>query len=181
MRTNVPVSVLDQWLSEIYHKEFERLKRIAIRIIHNEIVAEEILGECLAKLAIELSYDGNKFNSIEHAKAFLVVIIRNKCISWLRKKRPVTVGELKEEIGQVDPYLMHNLEKRDLMLHLQSLIAQLTPKLQQVATLLFKEGLTNEEAALQLQLSKESLLVYKNRALRKLQEKALAGNYRLTS
>lgn len=158
-----------QWLANTYRQEFVGLKMIAVRMVHNEMEAEEIVGQCFAKFGRELCANPGKFSSSAHAKAYLVKSIRNECCSWLRKKRPVIVCEPPEAIMD-DHQLVLELEKRDMLVHALSLIDRLPRKLRQVAMLYFKEGLTYEEIEKRLQVRKSVLHIYKSRAISKLRE-----------
>jgi RNA polymerase sigma factor (sigma-70 family) len=152
------------------------MKLLAMHIMHDEFEADEIVGESFAALAKKLLETPGVFPSTAYAKAYLVSILRNKCCSWLRKKRPITVGE-REEMIIDEHFLLQELEKRDMMLQLQTLIDDLPPLLNRVAVLFFKNGLSCEEAARELNLEKQVVLVYKSRAFKKLKEMAIARNY----
>lgn len=81
-----------------------------------------------------------------------------------------------------DRHLMFELERRDQLQYLLSLIKLLSPKMQEVAMLFFMQNLTVEEVQERLNVSKRSLLVDKSRVLGRLREmvhsrKNLETNY----
>jgi RNA polymerase sigma factor (sigma-70 family) len=177
MKNNNPTPVSkvnEQWLMNTYQLNFVSFKVYAIRIVHNEIDAENIVGQCFAKMARTIVEEPNKFSSSAHAKAFLIAVIKNDCCSWLRKKLPVITDE--HAGGIMDEHqLVLELEKQDLLRHLLSLIHELPPKLQDVAILFFKEGLTTKEVEQRLHLPNEVLRVYKSRAVSKLRAMVYGG------
>lgn len=159
----------EQWLIDIYNEEFPGLKGYAVRLTRNEVEAENIVGNSFLILAKELAIMPDSFEGYPHAKARLFVIIRNTCVSYLRQWGDTNSVEAVETIPD-EWELLTELEKRDLLQHLQPLIDKLPKRLKRVATLFFVKGLTMKqvEQELENEFSKEVIAVYKAQAIGKL-------------
>ncbi|MBO9565857.1 MAG: sigma-70 family RNA polymerase sigma factor [Niastella sp.] len=168
-----PINQSEQWLTEIYRQEYFGLMRYIRGFVKEKEQAEDILGDSMLKLYRKVEKTPGAFATSANLKNFLVTTIRNACLTYLSKEHPHNKIELDEMIAD-DAHAALQLEKSENLLLLQSFINKLSGRLQQVAHLAWVEGCSVEETVQRMEIGKESVSVYRTRALNELRRLILS-------
>ena len=134
--------------------------RVAMYISKNEEEAEDVVQEVFLKLWEKKEY----ISEIDNLKAYLVMMTRNLAIDKLRdsKKERETILELSHD----DPEAETSQEIEQLQKVLEEVVSKLPPKCRLVFSLSRFEGLSNEEIAEYLDISKRTVETQISLALR---------------
>jgi RNA polymerase sigma factor (sigma-70 family) len=156
-----------QWLCDIYRQESKSLKYYAWKMTGNEVTAEEIVGDCFEKFLRREAKQTDQFPTPAHVKAFIATMVKNACLNWRSKKRLIMEDAPTEDIVD-EGHMVLQLEKYDQLKQLKDLIDKLPTKTREVTHLFFIKGLSIREIAIKLGLPKESVSIYKTRAVKSL-------------
>ncbi len=138
----------------------------ALRIVDDADDAEDLVVETFLKTWHQVEEGGE----IDNFKAFLYRVVRNECISFLRRKKE-TVGV--EFIPEVDEETVDTSE-RDA--EIWKAIDQLPEKCREVFLLSKCDGLTNEEIAEELGISIKTVKNQMTKAFSRLREALSSGH-----
>lgn len=151
---------------EYFRKLYLPLGMYALRIVDDADDAEDLVVETFLKTWHQVEEGGE----IDNFKAFLYRVVRNECISFLRRKKE-TVGV--EFIPEVDEETVDTSE-RDA--EIWKAIDQLPEKCREVFLLSKCDGLTNEEIAEELGISIKTVKNQMTKAFSRLREALSSGH-----
>ncbi len=165
-------AIIDRILNgdtEAFRLLVERYQGPLVRMVRNltgsesgcEDLAQEVF---LAAYTHLTSYDPSR----SLFSTWLFTIARNKCVNAVKKKRPVTLGQLPERAGGAGPIV--DATRRELLAQLDTALAALPAEQRTAFVLVTFEGLSYEEVA---QIEKTRIGTVKsriNRAKAKLAE-----------
>lgn len=145
---------------ELYFKEFESLLRIALYIVKDSVVAEDIVQEVFSKVWEKRE----SLSEIENLKSYLVQMTKNKAFDLYSasKKMNTVILELEETEKSVEDSELDFLFRKAL----EKAVSQLTPKCRLIFSLSRFEGLTNEEISVYLNISKRTVETQISNALK---------------
>ena len=148
----------------LYKKYSPIVYTFALRILENEILAEEIMHEIMLKIW----QIGEKANDIENLEAYLRVTARNASLNLLRRQeierraKYDQINKWTEEHQDTEERVLLNDAKRIL----DEAILLLPPQQQQVFRLCHLQNLKYEEAAKEMGLSPLTVATHMKLALR---------------
>lgn len=147
-----------------YH---QKLYRIAFRILRDEGNAEDIVQETYIKL-----WERRKeMQHIENKEAYAVIILRNKCLDFLRKKKAY-LSDFEFDVRD-DYSVSKEVELRDEIRHVQDLINLLPPQQRLVMQLKHWDEYTDEEIEEVTGMSQINIRVTLSRARKTIREQYL--------
>ncbi|MBO9727244.1 MAG: RNA polymerase sigma-70 factor [Chitinophaga sp.] len=142
------------------------LCRYADRMIMNSAAAEDIVTEVLVKVWEKRE----TFNSFNNVKRFFYVAARNAALQYIRdRQREQRKFEAFNEVH--NGIAVDEVIYAEMMAELQKAIAALPAKMKEVFILGYVRQLTNQEIALQLNLSEQTVRNQKTKALTILRNK----------
>lgn len=142
------------------------LCRYADRMIMNSAAAEDIVTEVLVKVWEKRE----TFDSFSNVKRFFYVAARNAALQYIRdRQREQRKFEAFNEVNA--GVVVDEVIYAEMMAELQKAIAALPAKMKEVFILGYVHQLTNQEIALQLNLSDQTVRNQKTKALTILRNK----------
>jgi RNA polymerase sigma-70 factor (family 1) len=154
---------------EFYNEFYPRLHYFAQGIIKNEQEAEDIAANVFLTLHRELNA-GTNFEDGAKFKAWLFVIARNKCLTYLttNKTHNRIHQEMIKYMEQTDPGKDHYIAQAEVIEEVMREIQKLPPGEQRIFRLAHIEGLSNGQIAGQLCISVDTVKNAKKSAMAKL-------------
>ena len=149
-----------------FRRMYLPLGMYALRILDDAQSAEDIVEEGFAK-AWQLIADGK---DIADFKSYMYRMVHNDCISYIRSRK-LTVGL--ELVPEVDEEAMDTSE-RDA--RLWKAIDELPDKCREVFLLSKRDGLSNDEIALQMGISVKTVKNQMTKAFSRLREALSSGH-----
>jgi RNA polymerase sigma-70 factor (ECF subfamily) len=135
---------------ELYFEYHPVLFRVAMYVLKDEAEAEDVVQETFLKL-----WKLNDHKEITNLKAYLISMTRNACLDQIRSsdKEREKILELKHEVTDEEaPEQEDSIRKA-----LEEAVSQLPPKCRLIFSLSRFEGLSNEEIAEYLDISKRTV------------------------
>lgn len=157
-------------LIALYEKYYHVLLYVAVGYLKDHQLAEDMVQETFIKVANRLSAVQEVTSKM--TKYFLITIVRNKCIDYIRKMKrmPETVLEDWElYIESCDPPL-EQVVRQETLRELNSMIDHLEDSYRIPLKLRYMEGLSNQEIAEITHMSANLVAVRINRAKKMLRE-----------
>lgn len=151
----------------LFEQLFPVMASFATRILGDEEKGKDIAQEAFVKLWI---HDQEEFDDLQSLKAYLYVLVKNACISALRKERKFQSTDLKEALPVQDQLFLDEILREETYRLLYEAIENLSPqasKLMKLALL----GHSNQEISDMLNISLNSVKTVKKRAYKTLKEK----------
>lgn len=154
----------DKVFKEIFDRYYPDLCRNAYKYLNDVEAAEDAVQEVL----IHLWETKKALLDPDHVKGYLMVSVRNKCISLLRKKIFVTTGvdlpdyaetPEEEEVTDIDPATL-----------VAQALAELPPKCREIFELSRLKQLSYKEIAAELGISVKTVENQMSTAIRKLRD-----------
>ncbi|AHF17703.1 RNA polymerase sigma factor [Niabella soli] len=151
---------------ELFLHFYPMLRKLAVLIIQQEHLAEEIVSDVMTRLwtmETKLAY-------IDHLKMYLLTATRNTAITYLKKYRreaclpEMMVGD--EPVPGNEPD--QHLATKELSLLIERAVKTLPHQCQLVFRLIKEEGLSYKEAGSVLELSQNTLETHMRTALKRL-------------
>lgn len=131
--------------------------------VHRREIAEEVVSDVF----LEVWNNRSRLNEILHMKSWLLILARNKAITYLRKETPEVMS-----FDEIDDYHVptvqspdYNLISREEIEKINQTIAKLPPKCKEVFTLAKIEGLPYKEIADMLNISVKTINIHIAKAL----------------
>lgn len=152
----------------IFNKYFKELYRFAYGYIRDATIAEEISQEVFLYM-----WDKRKKIEIQTTlKTYLYSATKNKCLNYIKLELPRqrAMSDVSEVMLSVSEERKDEGENELLKKHIQSAIDNLPNKCRQIFMLSRNAGMTYEEIAEEMDLSKKTIENQMGIALRKLRE-----------
>lgn len=150
---------------KVFLSHAPKLYRIAYRMTEDEIVAEDIVQETF----IKLWNNRNDMSGIDNHEAFCITILKNTCLDYLRKSKHTVPIDLKNDNTETQS-LQDEIESKDRLNHVKSLILQLPEQQRQVMIMKHWNGYTDKEIEQITGISAGNIRVLISRARKTLRE-----------
>ncbi len=166
----------------ILYEQYKRDLYIkALSLLRDRDLAEDMVQDAFIRVSKHL----DKINVIKSNKtrSYLVIIVKNLCIDYLRKKGELLSSDyevMKNNIQDISDTPEEILLKLNMTEEMTSNLAKLNPSYVEVITLKYYHGLNGKEIAQQLNISEVNVRVRLKRslsALRRMMEEKEEGPY----
>lgn len=154
-------------IEQLFRNNYGALCLYATHYVGSIDVAEDIVMDCFVKFADKLEEN----NHILSEKSYLYQMVRNECISNLRKTHHVTTTDTIPDITDNDQELIDSSERE---LRLWRAIDTLPEACRNIFLLSKRDGLKNKEIAEELGISIKTVEAQITKAYRMLRGKAKA-------
>ena len=160
------------------HKQFETFFRanynkaffLALRLLHDEEASRDVVADSFEKVWGRM--EGNKLN-VNNLDAYLLVVVRNMALEWLRKMelhdRYAKMELHHQERACIDQQTLTEREQR--MAALMAALEELTPRTQTIVNLCYVERKKYREVAKELGISESAVKKHIMQALSFLRQK----------
>lgn len=151
----------EQRLEDLFNNYFRSLSAFAFGYVNDHELAWEIVQNCF----VELWSSRKKLSHADNLKAYLYGMVRNDCVSYLRKKKPT------HDISAVSSasFLETNIIKWETIRILYDAIEELSGQSREVINYAL-DGRKNQEIADIMGISVNTVHTVKKRAYKKLRE-----------
>jgi len=147
----------------------DQMFRLALRILKNEEDASDIVQDCLLKL-----WDKRKvLADIKNIKSFSMTMVRNACIDFIRKHKPLTDKEqiILQRTDELNPE--KELVVSDQLQMVKNIINEMNEQQREVIQLREIEGLEYDEISEITGLTINNLRVIISRARKEIRQKMM--------
>lgn len=153
--------------SQLYQRSYEKyyyqLCYFAMRMIHDQLAAEDIAHEALSSLILT----PHEFTVEKEINSFLYLAVRRKCIDYLRSKKNIHKEEPDENIVS-DESIINEIIRVEVLEEIYQGIDKLPGNRREVLVLMYKEGLTIEETAKAMGYNKDVIRSLRSKAVTQL-------------
>ncbi len=151
---------------QLYTVCYRALWKYASRILSDEESAEDLVAETFVKVWQQRE----TFESYQGLLKFCYVVTRNACLTWLRdtQRHAAIHKKLSYQQDKISEEIHQSLIRAELLQLILLESADLPPKMKEVFSLLFLEGLSLPEVALKMEVSIHTAKAQRAEALRKL-------------
>ncbi|HLZ86733.1 MAG TPA: sigma-70 family RNA polymerase sigma factor [Puia sp.] len=160
---------------EAFRVVYDRMARPLLYFVENIIHSEPDAEDIVANAFYKLFHSRNGMKSFEHIKRWLYVIVRNEAIDYLRLK--TRQRESQNDLAYLDPGVEEHIEtERVRTILLQDIhreIEKLPRQRKTILRLYFFEQKNTSEIAEIMQLSPQTVLNHKTKALDALRKSGL--------
>ena len=160
--------------NEIFDRLLVHMFMLASRILKNDERGKDIAQEAFVKL---FQKDTEDFESEKALQTYLYVLVKNACISELRKDKKVQNSPLEDGLSVSQQAFLNEILREETYKLLHKAIAGLSPKAEQVVRLTL-EGYSNDDIANELGVTINTVKTVKRRAYKNLRE--LLGDQYIT-
>lgn len=140
---------------QLYDQYFSRLSSYVFKLCKSTYITEDVLQEVFIKLWTSRSV----LSQVEIPEAFILSIAKNTTVDWLRKlsKRTSLIADLKNQVQEYSNDAECKMDLDSLQSLIASAVSQLSREKQKVFHLSKIRGLSHDEIAHELQLSKSTV------------------------
>lgn len=150
-------------VKELFNQLYKPLIYFAEKLVDNKQEAEDIVGTSFFKLTGRIE----QFPSIREVKAFLYVTTRNECLDYLRRiaRFEKTHEQLQYLMDYTDAQADDEMLRAKILQEVYNEIEQLPVQCRKIFKLIYTRGMTTKEIADELELSPQTILNQKAKAL----------------
>ncbi|GAB7085963.1 RNA polymerase sigma factor [Marinifilum fragile] len=146
---------------------FPAMSLLATRILRDEDRGRDIAQEAFVKL---WERDSEDFASENALRAYLYVLIKNACLSEIRKEKNFKRTSIEDGLFVQEQEFLNEVLREETYRLLRDAIKDLSPQGQRVVTLALR-GYTNQDISEELEVSINTVKTLKKRAYKSLREK----------
>ena len=153
---------------QLYRQTSAKLFGIALRIVRQEGLAEDVLQECYIRI---WNRAGDYREGLAAPMTWMASIVRNRSLDWLRRANPEVIdvdGEIIEGVASDGPGPLAALEQSRDGAALARCLGELESKQRQAILLAFHGGLSHSELAAQLRQPLGTVKTWVRRGLARL-------------
>jgi RNA polymerase sigma-70 factor, ECF subfamily len=157
-----------QAFADLYRRTSPKLLGMALRILHRQDWAEEVLQESFVSI---WQHAGDYTAAKSAPVTWMTSIVRNRALDFLRRPREELPGEFEamlEVIADETPGLLDGLAEREEARSLVRCLETLEPSQRQTIALAFFHGLTHSELAAHLKAPLGTVKTWVRRGLERL-------------
>jgi RNA polymerase sigma-70 factor (ECF subfamily) len=151
----------------LFREYYPALSYFAGRLVTEIKTAEDIVQDCF----VRLWQRRGQFSTISSIKSYLYTMVRNDCLKHLGRQKRSGVFPLNPA---TEPCVETSLIAADTLRELYQLIESLSPRLQQIIRLYYLEGKTNQEIAQELDISPDTVIRQRLRAVLALRKRKIS-------
>lgn len=153
--------------AELYQATSAKLFAVALRILRNREMAEEVLQESYFKVW-ERAGDFNP--AIASPVTWMATIVRNRALDEVRRKvaRPFADATEVEDIESEDEHPIHAIERQEDVERLMRCLEGLEPERKQMVRLAYLHGLSREALAKKFDRPEGTIKTWLRRSLAQL-------------
>lgn len=150
-------------VKELFNLLYKPLIYFAEKLVNNKQEAEDIVGTSFFKLTGRIE----QFPSIRDVKAFLYITTRNECLDYLRRiaRTESSHEQLQYLMDYNDAQADDEMLRAKILQEVYNEIEQLPPQCRKIFKLIYTRGLTTREIADEMELSPQTVLNQKAKAL----------------
>ena len=153
---------------QLYRQTSAKLFGIALRIVRQEDLAEDVLQDCYIRI---WNRAGDYREGLAAPMTWMASIVRNRSLDWLRRSNPEVIdvdGEIIEGAAGDGPGPLAALEQSRDGAALSRCLGELESKQRQAILLAFHGGLSHSELAAQLRQPLGTVKTWVRRGLARL-------------
>lgn len=150
-------------VKELFNQLYKPLIYFAEKLVNNKQEAEDIVGTSFFKLTGRIE----QFSSSRDVKAFLYVTTRNECLDYLRRMARFerSQDQLQYLMDYTDAQADDEMLRARILQEVYNEIEQLPPQCKKIFKLIYTRGMSTREIAEELELSPQTVLNQKAKAL----------------
>lgn len=152
----------EQVFKNLYERYFKTLCQYAAERVNNTQIAEDIVSEVFAKLMLQVD-----LHTAHEAEDHLYSAVDDMCVCYVKEQQVIAKGIAAFNI--ITPSGEAEIEA-ELSSLIYDELCKLPPQRQQIMVQLYMKGLTSQQVAKQMKLSRQTVLNQKVRALKKLRD-----------
>ncbi|GAA4293092.1 RNA polymerase sigma factor [Aestuariibaculum suncheonense] len=152
--------------NEIFERLFPSMYMLASRILKSQEKGKDIAQEAFVKL---WQKDSEEFSSEKALQAYLYVLVKNACISQIRKEKNIFNTSIDEGLTVVEKSFLNEILREETYKLLHEAINELSPQAEQVVRLTLN-GYRNQDIASELEITINSVKTVKKRAYNRLRQ-----------
>ena len=153
---------------QLYRQTSAKLFGVALRIVRQEDLAEEVLQDCYIRI---WNRAGDYREGLAAPMTWMASIVRNRSLDWLRRSNPEVIdvdGEIIEGVASDAAGPLADLERSRDGAALARCLRELEAKQRQAILLAFHDGLSHSELAAHLRQPLGTVKTWVRRGLAKL-------------
>jgi len=153
---------------QLYRQTSAKLFGVALRIVRQEDLAEEVLQDCYIRI---WNRAGDYREGLAAPMTWMASIVRNRSLDWVRRANPEVIdvdGEIIEGVASDTLGPLADLERSRDGAALARCLRELEAKQRQAILLAFHDGLSHSELAKQLREPLGTVKTWVRRGLAKL-------------
>jgi len=151
----------------LFESLFPAMSSLASRVLQDENKGKDIAQEAFVKL---WQKDNQDFEDSNALRAYLYVLVKNACISLIRKEKKITKTSIDDLILIEEQVFFNEVLREETYQLLRNAIQDLSPQASEVVDLTLK-GYRNVDIAEELGVSINTVKTVKKRAYKVLREK----------
>lgn len=150
-------------VKELFNQLYKPLIYFAEKLVNNKQEAEDIVGTSFFKLTGRIE----QFSSSRDVKAFLYVTTRNECLDYLRRMARFerSQEQLQYLMDYTDAQADDEMLRARILQEVYNEIEQLPPQCRKIFKLIYTRGMSTREIAAEMELSPQTVLNQKAKAL----------------
>jgi len=158
----------DKAFRTLYDASVDHISAYIFKLCKSPAATEEIVQEIFLKLWVNRA----ALADVEVPEAYIFTIARNKTIDYLRRLARETrlINTLSAQLQQPDNNIDDKLNREELQRIIEEALSQLSPQKNQVFRLSKQEGLSHDEIAARLDLSKSTVKNHLSETLKHIRE-----------
>ena len=158
----------DKAFRTLYDASFDHISAYIFKLCKSTAATEEIVQEIFLNLWVNRA----ALADVEVPEAYIFTIARNKTIDFLRRlaKETRLINTLSVQLQQPDNNIDDKLNREELQRIIEEALSQLSPQKNQVFRLSKQEGLSHDEIAARLGLSKSTVKNHLSETLKHIRE-----------
>jgi RNA polymerase sigma-70 factor (family 1) len=152
----------------LYDGCFDHITAYIFKLCKSPSATEEIMQEIFLKLWVNRA----ALADVDTPEAYIFTIARNKTIDYLRRlaKESRLINTLSAQLQHPDNNIDDKLNREELQRLIEEALSQLSPQKNQVFRLSKQEGLTHDEIAERMQVSKSTVKNHLSETLKHIRE-----------
>jgi RNA polymerase sigma-70 factor (ECF subfamily) len=153
---------------QLYRQTSAKLFGVALRIVRQEDLAEEVLQDCYIRI---WNRAGDYREGLAAPMTWMASIVRNRSLDWVRRTNPEVIdvdGEIIEGVASDTAGPLADLERSRDGAALARCLRELEAKQRQAILLAFHDGLSHSELAAHLRQPLGTVKTWVRRGLAKL-------------
>lgn len=150
----------------LFERHFPSMYRLASKILKSKEKGKDVAQEAFIKL---WQKDVENFSDENALKAYLYVLVKNACISVIRKERKLVDVDIDHKLHVKNEAFLNEVLREETYKLLHEAIKELSPQAEKAVYLTLK-GYSNKEIAEELNVTVNTVKTVKRRAYKLLRE-----------